>query len=72
VQDGLPESGNRRQISLIIALRLLMQWEQLLAINRDIARCFDAQTDLAAIDIDNRYADIIADENLFTELATEY
>ena len=66
VQDFVPESGNRWQIGLIIiALRLLMQREQLLAINRHIAWSFDAQADLATIDIDNRDTDIIADENLF-------
>jgi hypothetical protein len=72
VRDLVPESGNRGQIGLIIALRLLMQREQLLAINGYIARSLNAQTDLTAINIDNRDTDIVADEDLFPELATEY
>lgn len=65
-------SGNRWQISLVIALLLLMQREQLLPINRHIARSFDTKSDLAAVDINYGDADVIANENLFPELATEY
>jgi hypothetical protein len=65
-------SGYGRQIGLVIALLLLMQREQLLPIDGHIARSFDTQTDLATINIYDRDADIIADVNLFPELATEY
>jgi hypothetical protein len=66
------QSGDRWQIGLVIAFGLLVQREQFLAINRHITWCFDAETDLAAIDIDHRDTDVIANENLFPELATEY
>jgi hypothetical protein len=68
----VPKSGNRWQIGLVISLGLLVQGEQLLAIDGHIAWSFDTKTDFAAIDIDNRDTDVIADENLFPELATEY
>jgi hypothetical protein len=68
----MPESGNCGQIRLIIAFGLLMQWEQLLAIDGHIAWSFDTQTNLATVYIDHRDTDVIADENLFPELATEY
>ena len=50
---------------------LLAGGEELLSVNWHIARRFDAEADLAAIDVHNGNADIIADKNLLSQFSTE-
>jgi len=52
-------------------LLLLVQWQEFLTVDGHVARCFDSQADLAAVDVYDRNADIFADVNLLSELATE-
>jgi hypothetical protein len=54
-----------------IAPLLLIQREQFLPVNRDVARRFDPQSNLASVDIDDGNADIVADENLLSQFPTE-
>jgi hypothetical protein len=46
--------------------------QELLAVDGDIARGLDAETNLSAIDVHYRDADIVSDVDLFPELTTEY
>src|SRR5262249_49366471 len=48
-----------------------LQRQQLLPVDRNVARGFDAQTNLASVDVHDRDADIIADVDLLTEFPTE-
>ena len=48
-----------------------LEREKFLSIDRDVARCLDAKANLAAVDIHDGDADVIPDENLFTEFTTQ-
>jgi hypothetical protein len=54
------------------ALLLLVQREEFLAVNGNVARGFDAEADFAAINIDDRDTDVVADVNLLSEFAAQY
>src|SRR5438105_18463 len=63
-------SRHGREVRLRI-IPLLVQGQKLLTVNGHVARRFDPQTDLAAVDVHDRDADVVPDENLFSELPTE-
>src|SRR5262245_33523208 len=51
--------------------RRMVERQLLLPVDRHVARGFDPEADLAAIDVHHRDADIVADVDLFPELAAE-
>src|SRR5690242_16005054 len=50
---------------------VVLQGQQLLAIDGHIARCLDAEANFAPIDIDDGDADIVTDVNLFAQFTTQ-
>jgi hypothetical protein len=66
------QSGHSRQVRLTVgSLLLLRQREQLLTVNRHVARRLNAQADLASINVNDRDTDVISDENLLAQFPTE-
>src|SRR5262245_41534065 len=49
-----------------------VQREQLLPVDRHVARGLDAQADFAPVDVDHGDADVFADVDLFAQFAAEY
>jgi len=51
---------------------LLGKRQKLLAIDRNVARGFDPQADFATVDIYDRDADIVTNEDLLSEFTAKY
>src|SRR4051812_46423645 len=58
--------GSRRRVRPRVVER-----EQLLPVDRHVPRGFNAQPDLAPVDVHDRDADVVPDVNLFPELPAE-
>jgi hypothetical protein len=72
MRTGAKQSGDGWQVLLPFDGLLLVQGKELLAIDRHVARGFDTEANLTAIDVHDRDTDVVADKNLLPELTTEY
>ena len=57
--------------SLAVWTALLVQRKEFLSVDRYVARRLDTQPNLAAVDVHDGDADVVADEDLFAQLPTE-
>src|SRR5436190_24277045 len=64
-------SGDRHGRGRGVRLRRVVQRQELLAVDRHVPGRFDAQPNLAPIDVHDRDADVVADEDFFAELTAE-
>src|SRR5579872_1190618 len=53
------------------AALVALQRQQFLPVDGNVTRCFDAQTNLASVDIDDRNADVLANIDFLTKFAAE-
>ena len=72
MRTGAKRSGDGWQVLLPFDGLLLVQGKEFLTVDWDIARGFNAEANLTAIDVHDRDTDIVADKNLLPELTTEY
>src|SRR5262249_36921726 len=67
----LPSAGDGRGVGARGRGLPVLQGQQLLPVDGDVPGRLDAQADLAPVDVDDRDADVLADVDLFSELAAE-
>ena len=69
--DDLLACGRGELFGIVRALALTLERQQFLPVDGHAARSLDPEANLAAVDIDNCDADVVADEDLFAQFPAQ-